>query len=288
MMLWWILEQCVHLCVREKSFVCHGSYIVLFLSCVPTHTSTHTHIHRSLYPGESILNPNCLCIYWEVKGPETVNQVNNSQSLKLFQCNLLNEWGREGAQRFYVVVQHADFFSRFLFGHETDMSVDLYQSEFMYVNWRNGSIIMQGHAECIDAALKNIPFLCFQVAQMPDRLWPRNKWCNDWILQAKVINNIQWISEVTAFSPFNLYCSWPLIMWATCHEFLAVDHTPWIPSICSESHIKVSGRHFEWHCFHPTTDRRRQERNAVLMKSSGPHPLVLPISLKTQKGHLYR
>lgn len=30
------------------------------------------------------------------------------------------------------------------------------------------------------------------------------------------------------------------------------------------------------------------ERNAALMKSSDPHPLVLSFPSKTQKGHLYR
>lgn len=73
---------------------------------LPTHTLTHTCMStQSPILWECIFNPDCLCIFWGVKGPN-VNQVNNSQSLKLFRCNLrMNGGGRpNGVTRWNKVV----------------------------------------------------------------------------------------------------------------------------------------------------------------------------------------
>lgn len=105
--------------------------------------------------------------------------------------------------------------------------------------------------------LNIMPMLCFQVGWRPHRLWPRNKRHNDWSLQAKDVKDIQLISEVTTLSPFKHYCYPALLLYGL---YFTIS-LPWISRLCirllGEFCMKVSVRHFEWHCFCQTADWRR-------------------------------
>lgn len=99
-----------------------------------------------------------------------------------------------------------------------------------------------------------MPVPCFLDGRRPCRWWPRNRWHNDWTLQATDIKDVQLNSEVT---PLKHYCFCPCVVYVPYFT----NSLLWISTLCilflREFYMKVSLRHFEWHCSCQTTDWRR-------------------------------